>query len=214
MVSDSGTPRDDRRRARHIVQPEACDRRRPDRARVANWRRSQWFDQTGLPWTNPLRPASLAALTSYPGSVYFEGTNLAEGRGTDRPFEQIWGVVAEGGRCRSGHERAPVPGVRFEAITMPVAPTAAKFPDRRFLRSASSLRTGRRIGRFEHRSSIDRCDTQAASDRRVEPVDRSPDGLGQGAARDPRGPTSVPSGRMGSRSRGLRESRKPFLLYP
>ena len=59
-------------------------------ARVENWRRSQWFDETGLPWVNPspnLR--SLAALTSYPGSVYFEGTNLSEGRGTDRPFEQI-----------------------------------------------------------------------------------------------------------------------------
>ena len=58
--------------------------------RVANWRRSQWLDETGLPWVNPspnLR--SLAALTSYPGSVYFEGTNLTEGRGTDRPFEQI-----------------------------------------------------------------------------------------------------------------------------
>ena len=59
-------------------------------ARAANWRRSQWLDDTGLPWVNPspnLR--SLAALTSYPGSVYFEGTNLTEGRGTDRPFEQI-----------------------------------------------------------------------------------------------------------------------------
>ena len=59
-------------------------------AQVENWRRSQWQDETGLPWVNPspnLR--SLAALTSYPGSVYFEGTNLTEGRGTDRPFEQI-----------------------------------------------------------------------------------------------------------------------------
>jgi hypothetical protein len=48
------------------------------------WRRGQWFDQTGLPWVNPspnLR--SLAAVTSYPGTVYFEGTNLSEGRGTD-----------------------------------------------------------------------------------------------------------------------------------
>ncbi|HST62941.1 MAG TPA: DUF1343 domain-containing protein, partial [Longimicrobium sp.] len=46
--------------------------------RAANWRRSQWFDDTGLPWVNPspnLR--SLAALQSYPGSVYFEGTNLS-----------------------------------------------------------------------------------------------------------------------------------------
>jgi uncharacterized protein YbbC (DUF1343 family) len=96
-------------------------------ARVENWRRSRWFDQTGLPWVNPspnLR--SLAALTSYPGSVYFEGTNLTEGRGTDRPFEQIgapWLNAAEVARVMNGRR---LPGVRFEAITMTVAPTAAK----------------------------------------------------------------------------------------
>ena len=97
-------------------------------ARVANWRRSQWFDQTGLPWTNPspnLR--SLNALNSYPGSVYFEGTTLTEGRGTDRPFEQIgasWLKASEVARVMN--ERG-LPGIRFEAITMPVLPTAAKF---------------------------------------------------------------------------------------
>src|SRR5687767_8930177 len=96
-------------------------------ARVENWRRSQWFDQTGLPWINPspnLR--SLAALTSYTGSVYFEGTNLTEGRGTDRPFEQIgapWLNAQEVARVMN--ERR-LPGVRFEAVTMSVAPTAAK----------------------------------------------------------------------------------------
>ena len=59
-------------------------------ARTANWRRAQWFADTGLPWRNPspnLR--SPAALNNYPGTVYFEGTNLTEGRGTDRPFEQV-----------------------------------------------------------------------------------------------------------------------------
>jgi uncharacterized protein YbbC (DUF1343 family) len=96
--------------------------------RAANWRRSQWQDQTGLPWTNPspnLR--SLAALNSYPGSVYFEGTTLTEGRGTDRPFEQIgasWLNAPEVARVMN--ERR-LPGIRFEAITMPVEPTAAKF---------------------------------------------------------------------------------------
>ena len=96
-------------------------------ARVANWRRSQWFDETGLPWVNPspnLR--SLAALSSYPGSVYFEGTTLTEGRGTDRPFEQIgapWLNAPEVARVMN--ERR-LPGIRFEAITMSVAPTAAK----------------------------------------------------------------------------------------
>ena len=95
--------------------------------RAENWRRSQWQDDTGLPWVNPspnLR--SLAALTSYPGTVYFEGTTLTEGRGTDRPFEQIgapWLNAPEVARLMN--ERR-LPGVRFEAITMAVAPTAAK----------------------------------------------------------------------------------------
>ena len=97
-------------------------------ARVENWRRSQWLDETGLPWTNPspnLR--SLNALKSYPGSVYFEGTNLTEGRGTDRPFEQIgapWLKAPEVARIMNDKK---LPGIRFEAITMPVEPTAAKF---------------------------------------------------------------------------------------
>lgn len=97
-------------------------------ARVANWRRSQWFDQTGLPWVNPspnLR--SLAALTSYPGSVYFEGTNVTEGRGTDRPFEQIGASWLNAPEIARVMNEMRLPGIRFEAITMSVAQTASKF---------------------------------------------------------------------------------------
>src|SRR5215213_720404 len=96
-------------------------------ARVANWRRSQWFDQTGLPWVNPspnLR--SPAALTSYPGSVYFEGTTLTEGRGTERPFEQIGAPWLDAARAAATMNDRRLPGIRFEAVTMSVAPTAAK----------------------------------------------------------------------------------------
>ena len=97
--------------------------------KAANWRRSQWLDQTGLPWTNPspnLR--SLAALNNYPGTVYFEGTNLSEGRGTDRPFEQFgapWLKAAE--VVRVMNERK-LPGITFEAVTLNVASTAGKHP--------------------------------------------------------------------------------------
>ena len=100
-------------------------------ARVENWRRSQWRDETGLPWVNPspnLR--SLNALKSYPGSVYFEGTNLTEGRGTDRPFEQIgapWLNAPEVARIMN---QKRLPGIGFDAITMAVAPAAAKFAGR------------------------------------------------------------------------------------
>ena len=94
-----------------------------------NWRRSQWQDQTGLPWVNPspnLR--SLAALTSYPGSVYFEGTNLTEGRGTDRPFEQIGAPWLDAPAVAKTMNAMRLPGITFEAMTMAVASSAAKFP--------------------------------------------------------------------------------------
>jgi uncharacterized protein YbbC (DUF1343 family) len=96
--------------------------------RAGNWRRSQWFEDTGLPWVNPspnLR--SPAALKSYPGSVYFEGTNVTEGRGTDRPFEQIGASWLNARAVAAVMNERRLPGVRFEAITMTVAPTAAKF---------------------------------------------------------------------------------------
>ena len=74
----------------HAVQPAAGYRRGPDRRSGAGVAPRAVVRPNGLPWVNPspnLR--SLAAVTSYPGTDYFEGTNLSEGRGTDRPFEQI-----------------------------------------------------------------------------------------------------------------------------
>ncbi|MEO8338047.1 MAG: DUF1343 domain-containing protein [bacterium] len=96
--------------------------------KAANWKRSQWFEDTGLPWVNPspnLR--SPDALKDYPGTVYFEGTTLSEGRGTDRPFEQIgapWLKAADVVKVMNDKQ---LPGIRFEAITMSVLPTAAKW---------------------------------------------------------------------------------------
>ena len=97
--------------------------------KAANWNRSQWLDQTGLPWTNPspnLR--SPAALNNYPGTVYFEGTNLTEGRGTDRPFEQIGAPYLDAPKVAELMNQKNLPGIRFEAITMPVEASAAKYP--------------------------------------------------------------------------------------
>ena len=96
--------------------------------KATNWKRAEWFDQTGMPWTNPspnLR--SLAALNSYPGSVYFEGTNLSEGRGTDRPFEQFGAPWLDApGLARVMNDRQ-LPGIRFEAITLVVDSSAGKY---------------------------------------------------------------------------------------
>jgi uncharacterized protein YbbC (DUF1343 family) len=98
-------------------------------ARTANWHRAQWFADTSLPWRNPspnLR--SPAALNHYPGTVYFEGTNLTEGRGTDRPFEQVGASWLDAAAVVNTMNARRENGIRFEAITMAVERGAAKFP--------------------------------------------------------------------------------------
>jgi uncharacterized protein YbbC (DUF1343 family) len=101
-------------------------------ARVSNWRRSQWQDETGLPWVNPspnLR--SLAALTSYPGSVYFEGTTLTEGRGgSDRPYEEIGAPWLDAAAVVATMNARALPGVRFDTTTFTMQPKAGKHPGR------------------------------------------------------------------------------------
>ncbi|CAN5859673.1 DUF1343 domain-containing protein [soil metagenome] len=184
--------------------------------RAANWRRSQWMDETGLPWVNPspnLR--SLAALTSYPGSVYFEGTNLSEGRGTDRPFEQIgasWLNAPEVARLMNAKGLA---GIRFQAITMPVAPTADKFAGQ----TVPAIRfviTDRQVYR-PVRTSLLLIDQI----RRQHPRDFAWSGTIDRLTGSDKVRLAVEGGRLPSlleewdrEAAEFRESRKPFLLYP
>jgi uncharacterized protein YbbC (DUF1343 family) len=57
---------------------------------MKGWGREMWFDQTGLAWVppSPNLPTFESALV-YPATCLIEGTNLSEGRGTPRPFEQV-----------------------------------------------------------------------------------------------------------------------------
>jgi uncharacterized protein YbbC (DUF1343 family) len=64
---------------------------------MRGWRRTTWFDETGLPWVNPspnLR--SVAQATLYPGIGVLEQTNISVGRGTDTPFEQLGAPWVDG----------------------------------------------------------------------------------------------------------------------
>jgi len=55
---------------------------------MKGWRRSMYFQDTGLPWIppSPNLPTPVSAMV-YPGQVLWEGTNISEGRGTTQPFE-------------------------------------------------------------------------------------------------------------------------------
>jgi uncharacterized protein YbbC (DUF1343 family) len=87
------------------------------------YRRSMWWEQAGLPWINPspnLR--SVEASLVYTGTVFFEGTNLSEGRGTDKPFQLVGaGWLTDAPVIASVLNARNLPGVRFNATTRTIA---------------------------------------------------------------------------------------------
>ncbi|MER6718197.1 exo-beta-N-acetylmuramidase NamZ family protein [Streptomyces halstedii] len=88
---------------------------------MSGWRRSDFFDTTGLPWVppSPNMPTPETALV-YPGTCLFEGTNLSEGRGTTRPFELL-GAEGIDHRWAAAANAQRLPGVAFrEAYFAPV----------------------------------------------------------------------------------------------
>ncbi|PYV73185.1 MAG: hypothetical protein DMG96_23830 [Acidobacteria bacterium] len=93
---------------------------------MQGWMRGDWYDSTGLDWTNPspnLR--NLIQATLYPGVGLVEGTNVSVGRGTDTPFELL------GAPWINGHELAQflnarqISGVRFVPVSF--TPSASNF---------------------------------------------------------------------------------------
>ena len=86
---------------------------------MKNYRRSMWFDETKLPRVNPspnLRNINAELL--YPGTVFFEGTNATEGRGTDDPFALIGAAYLKDNVAIAAELNAlKLPGVKFDATT-------------------------------------------------------------------------------------------------
>ncbi|MBW7934039.1 MAG: DUF1343 domain-containing protein [Gemmatimonadaceae bacterium] len=89
---------------------------------MQGYRRSMYYEQTGLPWVNPspnLR--NLDATLLYTGTVFFEGVNVSEGRGTDNPFAQVgasW--LTDAGVIVKALNAKHIPGVWFDSILRPV----------------------------------------------------------------------------------------------
>ena len=94
---------------------------------MRNWRRSMWWEDTGIPWVNPspnLRDMDATIL--YTGTVFFEGTNATEGRGTDAPFRQIGAKWLTDAGAIAREMNAMRLGVQFDSVRRPVE-TGFKF---------------------------------------------------------------------------------------
>jgi SSS family transporter len=89
---------------------------------VRNWKRQQYFDETGLNWINPspnLR--SVKAATLYPGVELLAPTNVSVGRGTETPFEEIGAAYIRGPELAAYLTARNIPGVTFRATSFAVA---------------------------------------------------------------------------------------------
>lgn len=89
---------------------------------MQNYRPGMWWDETGLGWINPspnIRSGDAALL--YTGTVFFEGTNLNEGRGMMQPFQMIgasW--LTDAGAIAKELNAMNIPGVVFDSTNQTV----------------------------------------------------------------------------------------------
>ncbi len=94
--------------------------------RMKNWKRSMWYDQTGLPWVLPSpNIPSLSCAIAYPGTCLVEGTNVSEGRGTTMPFELIGAPYIDAFKLAEELAKLKLPGVVFRPAGF--TPTFSKY---------------------------------------------------------------------------------------
>jgi len=95
--------------------------------RMEGWKRSMWYDETGLEWVNPspnIRNLTQAIL--YPGVCLLESKQISVGRGTEMPF-QLFGAPWLKAREMAEYLNGRVPGVRF--VPRRFRPDASAYKD-------------------------------------------------------------------------------------
>jgi uncharacterized protein YbbC (DUF1343 family) len=93
---------------------------------MKGWRRSMWYNQTGLSFIKPSpNMTSLETAAVYPGLCLLEGTNVSEGRGTPTPFRQFGAPWIDSESLAAKLNRLHLPGVRFEPTSF--RPVSSKY---------------------------------------------------------------------------------------
>lgn len=83
---------------------------------MKNWRRSEFYDQTGLEWISPspnLR--TLAEDFPYPGIEVLQDAGISVGRGTEAPFEHFGAPWIRSADLVAALDHRKIPGVTFQA---------------------------------------------------------------------------------------------------
>ncbi|HMQ68765.1 MAG TPA: DUF1343 domain-containing protein [Ignavibacteria bacterium] len=83
-----------------------------------NYTRDTKYESLDLPWIKPSPNIYFpSSAVSYLGTCLFEGTNFAEGRGTDKPFEIVGAPYCDGNLLANELNALNLNGVTFESIS-------------------------------------------------------------------------------------------------
>jgi uncharacterized protein YbbC (DUF1343 family) len=83
---------------------------------MENWRREAFYDETDAPWVMPSpNIPTVESTIVFPATVYLEGTQISEGRGTTRPFEIIGAPYIDADALTEILETLKLPGVIFRS---------------------------------------------------------------------------------------------------
>jgi uncharacterized protein YbbC (DUF1343 family) len=84
---------------------------------MENWAREDYYDETDAPWVmpSPNMPTVKTAVV-FPATVFFEGTQVSEGRGTTRPFEIVGAPYISSNEYAEALNSLELSGVTFRAI--------------------------------------------------------------------------------------------------
>ncbi len=80
------------------------------------WSREDFYDATDSPWVMPSPNIPTVDTTIvFPGTVYLEGTEVSEGRGTTRPFEIVGAPFINAQELAVSLKSLELPGVMFRS---------------------------------------------------------------------------------------------------
>ncbi|GIR23180.1 hypothetical protein CM15mP37_06850 [bacterium] len=85
--------------------------------KMKNWKRNQWYDETGLLGSSLPKYPDLNTALIYPGMCLLEATNINEGRGTDKPFKRFGAPWIDNAKLSNRLNELKMPGVEFKPVT-------------------------------------------------------------------------------------------------
>lgn len=108
--------------------------------KMQNYMRATDYEQLNLNWVKPspnmFFPSNAVV---YPGTCFLEGTNVSEGRGTEKPFEYIGAPWCDGGQLADELNSYNLEGVIFEPISFTPSEKISAYPPKFFNKSCRGV---------------------------------------------------------------------------